>query len=98
MLLGLIASPLARAGTLGDALDAPDVTWTTGGDAPWFYQTTNTHDGVDAAQAGALTNIYTGSWLETTVTGRVTVVFSWKFTAAIISALLPVLLWNERPE
>lgn len=83
VLLGLMASTPARADTLGDGLDAPGLTWTTGGAAPWFYQTTNTYDGVDAAQSGAVTNIYTGSWLETTVTGRVTVLFSWKFTTAI---------------
>lgn len=82
VLLGLVASPLARADALGDALDAPSLTWTTGGDAPWYAQTTNTHDGVDAAQSGAVISSYSQSWLQTTVTGRVTVVFSWKFTTA----------------
>lgn len=81
VLLGIAlagANPSARGGTLGDALDAPDLTWTTGGDAMWFSQTTNTHDGVEAAQSGTMTGYYDESWLETTVTGRVAVLFWWK--------------------
>ncbi len=81
VLLSLVASPTARADTLGEALDAPSLTWTTGGDAPWFYQTTNTHDGVDAAQSGTTTNYWATSWLETSVTGRVTVLYWWRISS-----------------
>jgi hypothetical protein len=39
---------------LTNALDAQELpmTWSTEGDATWFYQTDVTHDGVDAAQSG----------------------------------------------
>lgn len=79
--LSLFPASFLRADLLGDALDAPQLTWTTGGDAPWFAQTAITHDGVDAAQCGNLTNAYQGTWLETTVTGRVSVVYWWKLSA-----------------
>ncbi len=81
-ILTLMGSPEAlRAGTLGDALDSPALTWTTGGDAEWFYQTATNHDGVDAAQCGNLTASGQTSWLETTVTGRVSVVYWWKLSS-----------------
>lgn len=67
----------ASALTLAEALDATNLVWTTGGDAPWFAQTTNTHDGIDAAQSGAIgTNEV--SWIETTVEGPATVSY-WMF-------------------
>jgi hypothetical protein len=58
--------------TLAEAVDATNLVWTTGGDAAWFAQTTNTHDGVDAVQSGPIgTNEV--SWIETTVEGPATV-------------------------
>jgi hypothetical protein len=65
---------------LAEALDAPELTWTTGGDADWFGQTNTSYDGVDAAQSG---RIHTGqeSWMETTVTGPGTLTFWWKVSA-----------------
>lgn len=77
-----LAGSLTHAQTLGEALDAPQLTWTTGGSAPWFGQTGTTHDSVDAAQSGALTSSYQSSWLQTTVTGRVAVAFWWKLDNA----------------
>ena len=79
--LALFPASFLRADPLGEALDAPQLTWTTGGDAPWFAQTSITHDGVDAAQCGNLTNVYQSSWLETTVTGRVAVAYWWRISA-----------------
>lgn len=64
----------------GNALDNPSLTWTTGGDAPWFFQTSVTHDGVDALQSGAIGNDQS-SWLETTVTGPALVRFWWKVSS-----------------
>jgi uncharacterized delta-60 repeat protein len=64
--------------TLGEALDAPQLLWTTDGAANWFAQTTNTHDGVDAAQSGAIWPMQE-SWLETSVVGPVPLSFWWKF-------------------
>lgn len=55
-------------------MDASSLSWTTGGDVPWDAQTTNTHDGVDAAQSG---NIQSNqiSWIETEVVGPATIHF-----------------------
>ncbi len=60
--------------SLGEALDATNLVWTTGGDAAWFTQTTNTHDGVNAVRTGSLGSNQT-SWIETTVIGPATVSF-----------------------
>jgi Leucine-rich repeat (LRR) protein len=56
-------------------LNSSNLVWTTGGAAPWFTQTTNTHDGVSAAQSGS-----PDSWLETKVTGPGAISF-WHATA-----------------
>ena len=79
-----LGSPSAQEGTitddetgdLSDALDTSDLSWTTGGEAPWFRQTAETHDGEDAAQSGDISK--TGkSWLETTVEGPGVLSFRW---------------------
>ncbi|MDB6111934.1 MAG: repeat protein [Pedosphaera sp.] len=59
------------AQTLAEALDTTNLVWTTGGDAPWFAQTNQTHDGVDAVQSGVVGTNQT-SWIETTVIGPAT--------------------------
>lgn len=61
---------------LSEAVDAPQFTWTTGGDANWFSQTSTTHDGMDAAQSGAIGDDEY-SWIETTITGPGTLTFWW---------------------
>ena len=53
---------------LATALNATNLTWTTGGNAIWFVQTTNTHDSVSAAQSGVIGD-NGESWIDTTVTG-----------------------------
>jgi hypothetical protein len=67
--------------TTGDdfnsALNTTGLTWTTGGDAHWFVETTNTHDTVSAAQSGSVTNNQT-STIQTTVTGPGTIAFWWQ--------------------
>ena len=63
--------------TLEESVDAPTFTWTTGGEANWFYQTTETHDGVDAARSGAIGHNQE-TWMETVVNGPGTVSFWWK--------------------
>lgn len=78
---------LSIAGTLCDAVDRCDLVWTTGGDAPWRYQSTNTFDGADAAQSGVLaTNQQT--WLETVVTGPIQVGFRWQVSSRTNTHLL----------
>lgn len=64
--------------TLEEALDAPDVLWTTGSH-PWLAQTDVTHDGADAAVSGQVHNADDHSWLKATnVIGPGTVSFRWK--------------------
>lgn len=63
--------------SLGDALDAPQLTWTTDGDAPWFSQTATTFDGVDAAQSGPVGE-FGESWIETTISGPGQLRFRWR--------------------
>jgi uncharacterized delta-60 repeat protein len=65
---------------LAEALDTTNLTWTTGGSTGWSGQTINTHDGVDAAQSGAITHNQE-SWMETTVTGPGRLSFWWKVSS-----------------
>jgi len=62
--------------TLGEAVNAPSLTWTTGGTAAWFPETTFSHDGVAAAQSGVIGNSQQ-SWMQTTVEGPGTATFWW---------------------
>lgn len=70
----------ALAGSLADALDAPALIWTTGGDASWLAQTVESNDAVDAVQSGLISHS-DESWLETTVTGPGVLSFSWKVSS-----------------
>lgn len=68
--------------TLAGAVDATNLTWTTGGTANWFPQTTTTSDTVDAAQTGVIgDDEYTQ--IETTVTGPGTVIFKWRVSSEL---------------
>jgi len=68
---------------LGDALDAPNLSWTTGGDGLWSGQTAVTHDGVDAGRSGAIGN-FEESWMQTTVTnGPGTLTFWWSVSSEL---------------
>ena len=69
---------------LGEAVDATNLTWTSGGASAWQWQTNTTHDGVDAAWSGTLTNPGT-AWIQTTVTGPISVSFWWKLAATFDS-------------
>ena len=66
--------------SLGEAVDAPSLTWTTGGNANWIGQTATTHDGADAAQSGVITDGQQ-SWIETTVTGPGLLTYWWKVSS-----------------
>ena len=63
------------------ALNTTNLTWITGGNVPWFVETTNSHDSVSAARSGAITNATQSSYLETTVTGPGTLSFWWQAAA-----------------
>jgi alpha-tubulin suppressor-like RCC1 family protein len=66
--------------SLGEALDAPDLEWRTGGQNPWYGQSEVTYDGVDAARSGAVDYQQENpeTWLETTVAGPGLISFYWK--------------------
>jgi hypothetical protein len=66
--------------SLGDAVDAPALTWTTSGNAIWFPETTTFTYDDDAAQSGNIENSQTSS-LRTTVAGPATLKFWWKVSS-----------------
>jgi uncharacterized repeat protein (TIGR03803 family) len=66
--------------SLGFALNTTNLVWTTGGDANWFVESTNTHDNVAAAQSGVITDGQQSS-LQTTVTGPGTLTFRWQVSS-----------------
>jgi len=65
---------------IGTAVEAPGLTWSASGNASWFGQTTNTHDGVDAAQSGRVADGQT-STVQTTVSGPGVLNFWWKVSS-----------------
>jgi hypothetical protein len=67
---------------LADAVDNSAYSFSTGGNANWFYQTAvSTFDG-DAAQSGVTPNNGT-SWMQTTVTGPGSGSFYWKVSSEL---------------
>jgi hypothetical protein len=66
--------------TLANAVDAPQLIWTTGGDKNWFGQLAITRDGLSAAQSGPIHHNQE-SWIQTTVTGPGTLTFWWKVSS-----------------
>lgn len=71
---------LSVIGSLCDAVDDCSRVFTTGGDAEWFYQSTTTFDGTDAAQSGPIAASQS-SWMETVVTGPVQISFQWQVSS-----------------
>lgn len=63
-----------------DAVDAPGLAWSIGGDALWFGQSGITHDSQDAARSGPIGNDQI-SWIETTFTGPGTLSFWWRVSS-----------------
>ena len=66
--------------TLGDSLEATNLTWTTGGSVPWFVQTCESQIGAFAARSGRITD-NGESWIETTVVGPCQLSFWWKVSS-----------------
>lgn len=63
-----------------ESLNATNLTWNTGGDVPWFPETSITHDGVAALQSGAI-GANQQSALQTTVNGPGTLSFWWSVSS-----------------
>jgi hypothetical protein len=67
--------------TLGNALDTlPNQVWTTSGNGNWFGELSISHDGVGAAQSGAITDNQQ-STVQTTFTGPGSLDFWWKVSS-----------------
>lgn len=75
-----IASLFSITRSFGDALGAPDLTFTSTGDSLWFIENTNTFSAAAAAQSGSVTD-YQSSTLSVTVTGPGTLTFAWSSIA-----------------
>ena len=71
--LWLIPFSSVHAQTLGEALDAPELDWSSAGIYAWTPTTDATHDGIDAAISHV--DPYNESWIETSVTGPIAVSF-----------------------
>ncbi|MDH3976007.1 MAG: chitobiase/beta-hexosaminidase C-terminal domain-containing protein, partial [Deltaproteobacteria bacterium] len=66
--------------TINEAVDNTSLIWTSGGNANWFYETSTTYFGGDAAQSGVITH-NGSSWIETTITGSGDLSFYWKVSS-----------------
>ncbi len=71
-----VMSPIS----LGDALDAPALAWSTGGSNVWYGSRRDAHDGVDTACPAKL-NHMESVWLRTTVQGPGTATFWWRVSS-----------------
>jgi hypothetical protein len=65
--------------SLSEALDTT-LSFTSGGSATWFYQTTTSYYDGDAAQSGDILSDQR-SWMQTTVDGLRTISFYWKVSS-----------------
>ncbi len=66
--------------SLGEALDATTLNWTTAGSASWFGQQQTSYQGGDAAQAGTLTHSQATD-VTTSATGPAQLSFAWKVSS-----------------
>jgi hypothetical protein len=82
--------------SLAEALDTPNRFFTTGGDMPWEGRKIVTHDGMDAARSGVLTNGQSSS-METIVDGPGSLSFWWKVSSETNGDVLAFLV-NGQPE
>ncbi len=71
---------LSAGALIADAVDTADIGWTTTGSAPWFWQTSVTHDGIDAARSGGGAD-YDENRLDVTITGPKVVRWWWKVSS-----------------
>ncbi|MCF7816692.1 MAG: LamG domain-containing protein [Kiritimatiellales bacterium] len=67
-------------GDFNAALNTTNLTWTVGGNTSWFIETTNTYDGVSAAQSGVITDGQT-NWIAMIVPADGQLSFYWKVSS-----------------
>jgi len=75
-----VALVLSVKPSLADAVDAPGLSWSSGGNAVWDAELTTTSDGVDSAHSGGISDDGV-SWIETSVTGPGSLTFQWKVSS-----------------
>ena len=68
--------------TLGEAVDADGITFTTGGDADWTVDSTFGYTNAVSVKSGVVTNGLE-SWIAATVNGSGTLMFQWKVMGGI---------------
>ncbi len=69
--------------TFGEAVDAPALSFTTGGEADWSVDASVGCTNNVSAKSGAVVNGGQSSWIETTVSGAGTLVFRWNVMGGI---------------
>jgi hypothetical protein len=82
-----VAVVLSVLPDLAEALNATNLTWTTGSGEGWFRRTSVAHDGVDSATcfAPGLVPPYAQPWMQTSVIGPGTLRFWWVFPALMLT-------------
>lgn len=78
MVEGTVIDPFAAA------LDCANLSFETGGNADWFVQETDVHEGGSALRSGRIMHSQ-NTWLETTVEGPGTLSFWWKVSSESVS-------------
>ncbi len=68
--------------SLSQALDNPNLTWTTSGNTPWFGETTVSEAGGSAAASGSIA-ANQQSAIQTTVTGPANISFYWQVSSQL---------------
>lgn len=76
---------------VASAVDGAGLDWDSGGESPWFAQTGETSDGIDAAAGGAL-EAGRSNWVETTASGVGNVLFRWRLRLPAEEGALIVLV------
>jgi probable HAF family extracellular repeat protein len=79
---------------IGEALDAPSLTWTTGGNVLWRGVTSPSHNGGDSIIVSGLTAAGQESWVETTVNGIGVLALRWTLNTAVANAATLQVLEN----
>jgi len=82
-IFGAVTSAVASLTVLapiGPSVDATNLAWGTSGNAAWFGQTSISHDGIDAAQSGHITDSQQ-STIQANVTGPGVLSFWWKVSS-----------------
>lgn len=73
-------TPAGQPKNIAEAVDTPEVTFTTAGTGAWAYQTATSYAGGDAAKSPVISHKQQAS-MSTVVTGKTSVKFFWKVSS-----------------